>query len=689
MVNPFLKGWIPNLRLANCTRCFWIQRERYVFTLATKDSVNLGSLNMRRAGRGRSLSIATDMAEMPTARRAGLSRTSLYIYAFFFVSGMPALIYQLAWQRVLFRIFGLSMDSVTVIVTAFMLGLGIGSLAGSHLSANRRVKPLLLVAAIELAVGAFGIISLPLFAHIDPMVQDMALVQRTMMIIAVVFVPTALMGATLPILIGQLVNRSANVGYSAGSLYRVNALGGVAGCMFGALLLFPFLGLQASVITAVLLNGLVAAIAVTAHFSDRSNHAANAAPLAAAPQQMRLSPPAARALVLSSGFVSLSFEIYFLHLTSFVTATNAVILAIELGVFLLGIASGAREAGEWAKSGKAQFPPAFCRTILASGIAGLAVLPLLAAASFLDNGLTGIIVLTTFFVARSLGLVFPLVAHLSVPADSEAGHQAGLLYLANIIGAAAGSLLTGFVLCDLFGIRALALLLSALGVLIAVPLVWRFGEKPRSVLAMALTITALLGLFQFPLTRNVIDSMLYKGKLAHSAPITQVVENRYGIAAASRDGEIFGGGAYDGRFNIDLLHDTNGIVRAFSLSLFHPTPREVFMIGLSSGSWAQAIAANPQVRHLTVVEINPGYLPLIQEQPEVRSILHNPKVTIITDDANRWLRRHPATRYDAIVANAFFNIFSNALNCGKNQVRPNAQKPIDAHVSNIDFMVCN
>ena len=50
---------------------------------------------------------------------------------------------------------------------------------------------------------------------------------------------------------------------------------------------------------------------------------------------------------------------------------------------------------------------------------------------------------------------------------------------------------------------------------------------------------------------------------------------------------------YDGRFNTDLKHDTNGIVRPYALSLFHPAPRDVLMIGLSSGSWAQVIASNP------------------------------------------------------------------------------------------------
>ncbi len=61
-------------------------------------------------------------------------RRVVRLYAVFFVSGFPALIYQIVWQRALFVIYGLDAVSVTIVVTAFMLGLGLGSLAGGALS---------------------------------------------------------------------------------------------------------------------------------------------------------------------------------------------------------------------------------------------------------------------------------------------------------------------------------------------------------------------------------------------------------------------------------------------------------------------------------------------------------------------------------------------------------------------------
>ena len=50
------------------------------------------------------------------------------LYAVFLLSGLAALVYQLIWQRALFTIYGTNTESVTIVVAAFMMGLGLGSL---------------------------------------------------------------------------------------------------------------------------------------------------------------------------------------------------------------------------------------------------------------------------------------------------------------------------------------------------------------------------------------------------------------------------------------------------------------------------------------------------------------------------------------------------------------------------------
>jgi spermidine synthase len=87
----------------------------------------------------------------------------IVLSALFFCSGMPALIYQVVWQRVLFAIYGVNAESVAVVVSAFMLGLGLGSLAGGWVSSRFPRRAIVIFGAAELAVALFGLGSLKLF----------------------------------------------------------------------------------------------------------------------------------------------------------------------------------------------------------------------------------------------------------------------------------------------------------------------------------------------------------------------------------------------------------------------------------------------------------------------------------------------------------------------------------------------
>src|SRR6185437_9701318 len=155
--------------------------------------------------------------DLPAARdRTRLPAGTRILCALFFVSGFPALIYQLTWQRELFRIFGVNSESVTIVVSAFMLGLGLGSLAGGWISKRRSISLLPLLAAIELATAAFGIISLGAFDKVGALVTDWPLPAMAAVNLLLVLMPTLLMGATLPILVAHLVQHSGEVGRAVG-----------------------------------------------------------------------------------------------------------------------------------------------------------------------------------------------------------------------------------------------------------------------------------------------------------------------------------------------------------------------------------------------------------------------------------------------------------------------------------------
>jgi hypothetical protein len=74
------------------------------------------------------------------------------------------------------------------------------------------------------------------------------------------------------------------------------------------------------------------------------------------------------------------------------------------------------------------------------------------------------------------------------------------------------------------------------------------------------------------------------------------------------------------------------------------------------------VVNDPALEEMTIVEINPGYLPLIRQHGEVESQLRNPKVHIVIDDGRRWLVAHPERRFDFILMNTSFNWRANMSN---------------------------
>src|SRR5690242_1610118 len=156
-------------------------------------------------------------------------------YVLFFFSGFPALLYQIIWQRALFTIYGVNIESVTVIVTVFMLGLGLGSLAGGWVSKNPSLPLLLVFGAIELCVGAFGAISIPLFHQVAVHTSGAGAARTALVTFFLLLLPTLLMGSTLPLLVGYFVRNNSNVGESVGALYAVNTVGSAAACFVAAL----------------------------------------------------------------------------------------------------------------------------------------------------------------------------------------------------------------------------------------------------------------------------------------------------------------------------------------------------------------------------------------------------------------------------------------------------------------------
>jgi len=577
----------------------------------------------------------------------------------FFCSGMPALIYQIVWQRSLFSIYGVNAESVAVVVSAFMLGLGLGSLVGGWASSRYPQQVVSLFSASELGIALFGLASLHIFHWAAKFTAGASLSATVVFSFLLLIFPTMLMGATLPLLVQHFVCRSGRVGFSVAVLYFVNTFGSASACYLCAVFLLRDLGQRGSVIFATGINVLVA---LTAYLFCRQDlvqlnqkFTASSAPT---PGESRLRLWLAMLIAGISGFLALGFEITWFRVFVLASHDRALAFALLLSTYLAGIAAGSYISEKLTERKPADMVVHVVGAeILVAGAISVYLPPLVAL--FQWKGVPFLLTAPIFFVtAGLLGSVLPLLCRVAVSADTKAGKSVSWVYVSNILGSTSGSLVIGFVVMQYFGLKPVSLQLGLAAVITGtIVLFWNRG-KLQIPIPRRLLVTAVSGIAAICLASrcysSLFERLIFGPQAREVGVLSHVVENRNGVIAVTREGAVFGNGVYDGYFNIDPVHDVNLIVRAYALSFFHPTPKHILMIGLSSGSWAQVLINHPQAESLDVIEINPGYLQLIPQYPAVASILRNPRVQIHLDDGRRWLLAHPNAHYDTIVMNTSF-----------------------------------
>lgn len=366
------------------------------------------------------------------------------------------------------------------------------------------------------------------------------------------------------------------------------------------------------------------------------------------------------------GFVSLSWEILWYRIYSFATGGTISVFGLFLGIYLAGMAVGAflarhacgsRHLNAFDKIARGAALAAFL-----GGIVGYLHSPVAAFASQYAWPVGPMVV--AGISAGLYGAVLPLLAHYAVPPDHRAGRGISQVYLANILGSALGSVLTGFVFLEVLGTAETSLLLLAVSAVLAVALRYGVGTRPtrrrQAFAALALLASACLAAASGPLYDTLYERLLWKTPDADEHPFRALVETRAGVVAVTAKGAVYGGGVYDGGLNVSLDTDTNMIYRAYALAGLHPGPRRVAMLGLGSGSWAQVVAHLPTVEELIIVEINHAYVDLLARHELVRGLLTDPAVTIIVDDGRRWLELMRGERFDLIVVNNSFHWRANA-----------------------------
>jgi predicted membrane-bound spermidine synthase len=194
----------------------------------------------------------------------GTATTHVILYTLFFLSGVSALIYQIMWQRMLFTIFGVDLTSITIIISVFMFGLGIGGLLGGYIADIMTKRLLILYVCIELGIALFGFVSTGLINGLGNVLFSANEWVTAVACFLMLAFPTILMGATFPILVTHVNLHYQNIGKSVGNLYFANTMGAAVGAYFSGFILLSLMGLSGSVNRAAILNLVIAGVAYIA-----------------------------------------------------------------------------------------------------------------------------------------------------------------------------------------------------------------------------------------------------------------------------------------------------------------------------------------------------------------------------------------------------------------------------------------
>lgn len=612
---------------------------------------------------------------------------TLFLFStLFLISGAAGLIYEIIWERVLQLFFGSTMTSVTLIVGAYMAGLGLGSLLGGRV-ANKSKHTLLIYGLLETGIAIFGAFSLPLIIQTGQTTAGSPYGLVFLISFSILLIPTTLMGMTLPFLTQSFVHRVETSGQIIGILYGINTFGAALGAVFAGYFLIGRFGLDGATYIAVALNAIVGLFSIALTFwkwSERGSTSQNTTH----PTQWGY-----KTILLSSflvGFIGLGYQMLWIRILHIVNKNTAYSFPSILFIFLLGLAIGGYIFGR-----KADFSDnpilLFCKIELsAATLAAISLYVFWVSLQFNPSWIQDFfesqkpalpfvkvhhelllskkllllnlweyalpILILVLPASIVLGGGLPVLDRIAINHPSLAGRRVGDIHLANIIGSLSGTLTISFVLLPAIGSEWTLKLLAILALLFPA-LYFRVHSHqsiPRWDLVQLASVGCILiiGLFLTPGKGNFYQQ-LYSYGIGQEAVISEssdsVLALTYLHGSDQKTGLFWIGGEVNSFFPPKSIYENRALACAGASE-----PKRVLVIGFGGGYTTLFFKSIPQVNEIVVVELIHDIAPFLSENlASARVTLSDPRVAYYVDDGRRFLNASPEEKYDLIAIDPF------------------------------------
>lgn len=397
---------------------------------------------------------------------------SKIVYFLFFFSGATGLIYEIVWSRLFVLIFGSTTGSIVAVISAFLGGLALGGLIFGRLADTTNPKKLIrLYAFLELAVGCSAVATLLLIPLIRVVYSNFSngvdvgpglLLTKFFLSILILIVPATFMGGTLPVLSRFLKSTQGNLDQKVSLLYGFNTIGAVVGVLLCAFVLIEVLGLSGTLISAALLNFLIAIVAL--QFKPDLKKTKIGVLSASRPLKISRRMIGINGAFFLSGLVAIAYEIIWTRILTPTVGTFIYAFAIVLAIYLFGIGLGSLFYKYYSKAIRSRML-AFSLTQLAIGFFALGSVLLTSNLVVVNKYLMVILVLLPATVF--MGLTFPVIISL-FRQDNNAGETVGISYFFNTVGCIVGGFLASFYFIPKFGSSQAIVFLTLINFVLAV-----------------------------------------------------------------------------------------------------------------------------------------------------------------------------------------------------------------------------
>lgn len=604
-----------------------------------------------------------------------------WAYGASFLTGFASLCGQVVWQRYLAVLTGSEAKSMSLAAAVFLLGLASGYYYFGKLSEKNWTRRRLMkfYGCIELASAVYFFI-FHIYFHVLKAVSFHSpsyLIIDIIIAVLALFLPTFLMGASIPLLTAALPENANEVNRTHAQVYGWNTLGAFSGVLASGFFLMPFLGFALALTAAGLINLLASFVFIGCPLQGKTAQKENTAQ-----QPSSLPGPFLMVFVFFTGAVIISLEILFIRLLNLTLGTGVYNFPIVLSLFIGGLGLGSLLIPK--KTGVNFFIRQIILSILFLFISFLTAPYWSIWMSHLRVSIQSIpfnyyffkaeayifLLMFIFPIAFFMGRLLPLAYGFLKKEKQNQGKVCGFLYFSNTLGSVFGAVVLGYIMFYFFDLDRL----FQMNIIILISLAWMtaFYEKKKIMLGVtALFLTAGFILPQWDRSGHIsgyfrkkqIESIHFQ-KIFHIPPIyggdlaffkdgpnttVSITENSLKskvplvqsvIPEITGNYNVFVNGKSDGSF-IGSDFATMVLLSSFAY-IFAPDKTDLSsaVVGLGTGLSAGLLGKLKDIKEVNVLEISSQVIQGLKSISAYNfDVMSNPKINIIEQDAFKYFTR--------------------------------------------------